>query len=116
MPLNDGRSYASPVIPVLELWKLFPGIAAHDVVIGRMFPDEGSTVAFREMVPLTAIVRHERPQRIFEIGTSIGLTTYSLANNLPANGPLFTPDDWRRAPTECATQRQATGTAGAPLL
>ena len=90
--LQDDLDYRHPSVPVREEHDVFPGIGEVDVTIGRMLPDEGSSVSFREMVLLCAIVRIEKARRVFEIGTSMGVTAYNIASNLPEDGVLYTLD------------------------
>jgi predicted O-methyltransferase YrrM len=90
--LNDTLLYNDKVIPQLEVWKAFPGIEDIDVTIGRVLPTEGSSISTYETLVLGGIVKYEKAKRIFEIGTSHGLTSYNLARNLPDDGVLFTLD------------------------
>lgn len=92
LALQDGLNYSESLVPAVDVWNLFPGIDATNVSIGRLFPDEGSSVSFREMVVLCSILRLERARRVFEIGTSLGVTAFNLALNLPEDGILFTLD------------------------
>ena len=92
LALQDELDYSEPLIPLADVWDLFPGIGSTEVAVGRLLPDEGSSVSFREMVVLCSIVRLERARTVFEIGTSLGVTAFNLALNLPEDGVLFTLD------------------------
>ena len=90
--LQDELAYRNAAIPARHLWEIFPGINQVEVTIGEVFPDEGSSISLREMAVLCALVRHERAVRVFEIGTSLGVTAYNIARNLPEGGLLHTLD------------------------
>ena len=90
--LQDELAYRNSAIPAQHLWAIFPGIDKVEVTIGQVFPDEGSSISLREMAVLCAIVRQERAVRVFEIGTSMGVTAYNIARNLPEGGLLHTLD------------------------
>jgi predicted O-methyltransferase YrrM len=92
LALQDELNYNDRRIPLIDAWTLFPGIETTDVSIGRLLPDEGSSISFREMIVLCSIVRVEHAHTIFEIGTSMGVTAFNLALNLPEGGTLFTVD------------------------
>ncbi len=92
LALRDELNYSDTLIPSVDVWKLFPGIDTTEVSMGRLLPDEGSSVTFREMVVLCSILRLERAHTVFEIGTSLGVTSFNLALNLPEDGVLFTLD------------------------
>jgi predicted O-methyltransferase YrrM len=90
--LNDRLLYKNIVIPSRELWEMCPGIEDVEITLGKLYPPEGSSISAYEMLVLGSIVKHERAKRIFEIGTSLGLTSYNLARNLPSDGILYTLD------------------------
>ncbi len=92
LALQDELSYRNSAIPAKELWDLFPGIEDCEVRLGRLFPDEGSSVSYREMVVLCSMIRYERVRTAFEIGTSLGVTTFNIALNLPDGGVAHTLD------------------------
>lgn len=92
LALQDELNYSERLIPAIDVWDLFPGIEATQVSIGRLLPDEGSSVSFRELVVLCSIARLERARTVFEIGTSLGVTAFNLALNLPEDRVLFTLD------------------------
>jgi len=92
LSLKDDIGYRSSVIPAKDVWELFPGIENVEIRMGRTLPDEGSSVSFREMVILCSIVRCENARAVFEIGTSLGVTTFNMALNLPEHGILHTLD------------------------
>jgi len=92
LALQDSLQYRNKGIPEKEVWEIFPGIGHVDVTIGKVFPDEGSTISFREAVVLGGIIRCLKPARVFEIGTSRGVSSYIIASNLPDNGKVFTLD------------------------
>lgn len=92
LALQDELNYNESLIPAVDAWKLFPGIEAAEVSIGRLLPDEGSSASFREIVVLCSILRLEKPRIVFEIGTSQGVMAFNLALNLPEDGVLFTLD------------------------
>jgi predicted O-methyltransferase YrrM len=90
--LKDDLGYRSTSIPAKDVWELFPGIEQVEIQMGRIFPDEGSSINLREMAILCSIVRHERARTMFEIGTSKGVTAFNLGLNLPEDGVLHTLD------------------------
>jgi predicted O-methyltransferase YrrM len=90
--LNDEITYDCPLIPQVDAHELFPGIEEEIIEIGQVLPWEGSSISAFEVVNLAAIIRHLKPQRAFEIGTSKGVTAYNLALNLPEGGELLTLD------------------------
>jgi predicted O-methyltransferase YrrM len=92
LSLQDELGYRSSLIPAKEAWELFPGIEEVETRLGRIFPDEGSSVSYREMVVLCSIIRHEKARTVFEIGTSLGVTTFNIALNLPEDGIAYTLD------------------------
>jgi predicted O-methyltransferase YrrM len=92
LALQDELGYRSSVISAKEVWELFPGIEDAEVRLGRLFPDEGSSVSYREMVVLCSIIRHEKARIVFEIGTSLGVTTFNIALNLLEGGIAYTLD------------------------
>ena len=89
---QDDISYRGQTVPAHEAWELFPGLETASVNLERILPDEGSSVSTREMIVLCGIVKAEEAQRVFEIGTSLGVTSCNLALNLPAGGMLYTLD------------------------
>lgn len=92
LSLQDEIDYHFEDIPQRELTELFPEAAYEDVHIGQVFPWEGSSISAFEMLSLGALIRGLKPKRVFEIGTSMGVTAYNLAMNLPADGELYTLD------------------------
>jgi predicted O-methyltransferase YrrM len=92
LALQDELGYRSSVIHAREVWELFPGIEDAEVRLGRLFPDEGSSVSYREMVVLCSIIRHERARIVFEIGTSLGVTAFNIGLNLAEGGIAYTLD------------------------
>ena len=92
LALQDELNYSDARIPQIDAWTLIPGIDATEVSIGRLLPDEGSTVSFREIIVLCSIIRLEQARTVFEIGTSMGVTAFNLALNLPEDGVLYTLD------------------------
>jgi predicted O-methyltransferase YrrM len=92
LSLKDELGYKSSIIPAKEVWELFPGIEEVEIRMGRTLPDEGSSISFREMVILCSIARSENARVVFEIGTSLGVTTFNIALNLPHDGVLHTLD------------------------
>jgi hypothetical protein len=92
LSLKDDIGYRSSIIPAKDVWELFPGIEEVEIRMGRTLPDEGSSISFREMVILCSIVCSEKARAVFEIGTSLGVTTFNIALNLPEDGILHTLD------------------------
>jgi len=92
LSLKDDLGYRSSIIPAKEVWELFPGIEEVEVRVGRTLPDEGSSLSFREIVILCSIARSENARVVFEIGTSLGVTAFNIALNLPDDGILHTLD------------------------
>jgi predicted O-methyltransferase YrrM len=92
LALQDELGYRNSLIPAREVWELFPGIEDTEVNLGKLFPDEGSSISHREMVVLCSIIRHEKARIVFEIGTSLGVTTLNIALNLPEGGIAYTLD------------------------
>ena len=90
--LRDELNYRCPLIPAVDVTELFPGIVDADIGVGKIFPWEGSSILPLEVLVLGAIVRLLKPARVFEIGTSLGVTAYNLALNLPDGGELYTLD------------------------
>lgn len=90
--LKDDLGYRSNSIPAKDVCELFPGIETVEIELGRILPDEGSSITLREMLVLCSLVRYERARTIFEIGTSLGVTAFNLGLNLPADGVLHTLD------------------------
>jgi hypothetical protein len=92
LSLNDEISYDCPLIKQVEVQELFPGIEKEVIEVGQVLPWEGSSISAFEVINLAAIIQHLKPQRVFEIGTSKGVTAYNLALNLPEGGQLLTLD------------------------
>jgi predicted O-methyltransferase YrrM len=92
LSLQDELDYACPDIPSLPISDLFPDVVNEDVQVGQTFPWEGSSISALEMINLAAIIKTLKPKRVFEIGTSMGVTAYNLALNLPPDGELYTLD------------------------
>jgi len=90
--LHDEMSYDCPLIPSQALHEVFPGIEKETIKTGLVFPWEGSSISAYETLSIGAIIQHLKPQRVFEIGTSVGVTASNLAINLPEGGELFTLD------------------------
>jgi predicted O-methyltransferase YrrM len=55
-------------------------------------PDTYGDVSWQELVTISSLVVHYQPQRVFEIGTFMGKTTYHLAANSPDQAKVFTLD------------------------
>jgi hypothetical protein len=92
LALQDELGYRSSAIPAKQVWQLFPGIEQAEIRIGRTFPDDGSSISFREMVVICSIVWLEKARVVFEIGTSHGVTAFNIALNLPEDGVIHTLD------------------------
>jgi len=92
LSLNDELSYHCSSIPQIDAHELFNGLEHEVIEIGQVLPWEGSSISAYEVINLAAIIRHLKPRRIFEIGTSLGVTSYNLALNLPPDGELLTLD------------------------
>ncbi len=90
--LNDELDYDCPLIPSRQLTEIFPGIEAETIRTGHVFPWEGSSISAYETLAIGAIIQHLKPKRVFEIGTSVGVTACNLALNLPEDGELYTLD------------------------
>lgn len=88
LQLSPQISYAQPEV-------LFPGIGSMLIkTIGNFDPSAelGSLVSADELQILCAVVKKNRPGKIFEIGTHRGWTTANLALNAPPNCQLITLD------------------------
>ena len=92
LALQDELGYRSSAIPAKHVWELFPGVEEAEVKLGRLLPDDGSSISFREMVVLCSIIRYENAHVVFEFGTSNGVTTLNIALNLPWDGIAYTLD------------------------
>lgn len=92
LSIDDEISYNCRSIPLVDATELFEGLENEIVEIGQVLPWEGSSISAFEVISLAAIIRHLKPNRIFEIGTSLGVTSYNLALNLPRDGELITLD------------------------
>jgi hypothetical protein len=92
LTLNDKISYKSSLIPEKSLWEVFPKIEGANFELGKVLPPEESGILPFEMLTLAAMVKHLAPKTVFEIGTSTGVTSYSIAINQPENGRLLTLD------------------------
>lgn len=92
LALNDHISYKSSTIPEKTLETIFPTLCGGDFHVGRVFPRDGSNISPLETLCLAAIVKHLAPRIAFEIGTSMGVTSFNIALNLPQDGKLFTLD------------------------
>jgi hypothetical protein len=100
MLTRSGRGRRAPradvVAPVADFLQGDPG----DVVVLPMLPQAGTGMAAIEFaaasvverIVLGAMVRRERPARIFEIGTFRGVTALSMAANFTWDAELYTLD------------------------
>lgn len=90
--LQDEMEYSCPLIHSKALHEVFPGIENVTIKTGLVFPWEGSSISAYETLSIGAIIQHLKPHRVFEIGTSVGVTASNLAINLPDGGELYTLD------------------------
>jgi predicted O-methyltransferase YrrM len=86
---------ALPRRPAAEV---FPELQSVDVTLARPFDlVRDTSVSYKELVILCAVVRLRQPKMILEIGTFDGRTTLNMAMNAPADAQVFTvdlPPDW----------------------
>jgi len=90
--LEDDLGYNCPLIPSKQVEEIFPSIEEQVIKTGQVFPWEGSSISAFEMLTIGAIIGHLKPKKVFEIGTSVGVTAYNLGLNLPGDGLLYTLD------------------------
>lgn len=81
-------------LPVRALGELFPGIESVEVTIpaSQIYRQHNMVLPLAELLTLSAICKHTRPLRIFEIGTYTGSSTLLMAMSAPSEVEIFTLD------------------------
>lgn len=86
------RAKACEMIPVALLCDLFGEEMEHQQIVLERFLGKWGNLRVEPMAKICLIVRHLKPQRIFEMGTYTGATTLQMALNSPPTTKIFTLD------------------------
>jgi len=81
-------------IPIKSMQEIFPKIEKGDVTVSgtEIFDRHFYALPLLELLTLSAVCRHLKPKRIFEIGTYTGSSALIMAQNTPSDTKIFTLD------------------------